>query len=194
MPHKDVESATYMQDLLGTAPRKLHELVAGCPLAATRCFHWTVRLVIRVLFNCADLPGKTPDGIPAFAQPGVFGHVRAFLGVVEPQMRKALHIHMLIQLLGFSHPRDLFSTSVLPDTFRRVWYFMASICFRSTEAFAHYTREDAAMHSLESKPLLPLTKKQQGMIGVLGGPGSQVVSAFRVVAIVTSSIGSHGGH
>ena len=86
-------------------------------------------------------------------------------GVVEPQMRKALHIHMLIQLLGFSHPQDLFGNSVLPDIFRRLWYFVASISFRSTEAFAAYLQEDAAMVALAQQPLLPLTKKQRGMIG-----------------------------
>ena len=80
-------------------------------------------------------------------------------------MRKALHVHMLIQLLGFSHPQDLFGTDILPDTFRRVWYFVASICFRSTEAFAHYMNEESAMEKLASLPLLPLTKKQRGMIG-----------------------------
>ena len=104
-------------------------------------------------------------GIPANEQSGVFGHVRAYLGVVEPQMRKALHLHMLIQLLGFSHPQDLFGTDVLPDTFKRLWYFVASISFRSTEAFAFYTNEDAAKVKLASLPLLPLSKKQRGMIG-----------------------------
>ena len=80
-------------------------------------------------------------------------------------MRKALHIHMLIQLVGFSHPHDLFGNSVLPDIFRRLWYFVASISFRSTEAFAAYLHEDAAMAALAQQPLLPLTKKQRGMIG-----------------------------
>ena len=74
-------------------------------------------------------------------------------------------MHMLIQLLGFSHPQDLFATDVLPDTFRRLWYFVASISFRSTEGFAHYLNEDVAMQTLASLPLLPLTKKQRGMIG-----------------------------
>ena len=134
-----------MSDFLRDDPRRLHSLVAGNPLAATRCFHWTVRLVIRTLFNCADKPGLSADGVPANEVLGVFGHVRAYSGVVEPQMRKALHLHMLIQLLGFAHPQDLFANDVLPDTFRRLWHYVASICFRSTEAFAAYTNEDAAM-------------------------------------------------
>jgi len=48
----DVEAQQYMQDFLQDNPRKLHELVAGNPLAATRCFYWTVRLVLRTFFNC----------------------------------------------------------------------------------------------------------------------------------------------
>ena len=80
-------------------------------------------------------------------------------------MRKALHIHMLVQLLGMSHPEDLFQTGFLADTFRRVWYFVASISFRSTEAFAAYLNEPAAFEELHSLPLLPLTPKQRGMIG-----------------------------
>ena len=80
-------------------------------------------------------------------------------------MRKALHLHMLVQLAGFSHPQDLFGTDVLPNTFKRFFWFVASISFRSTEAFASYTNEDAAKAKLASMPLLPLSKKQRGMIG-----------------------------
>ena len=105
-------------------------------------------------FSCA---GQCfPDALPTKAEPGVYGHVSGYLGVVEPQMRKALHIHMLIQLLGFAHPADLFSDGRFADTFRRLWYFATSICFRSTEAFAAYTREDRAMETLQQEPLLPL--------------------------------------
>ena len=78
-------------------------------MAATRCFHWTIKLVIRTLFNCDADAGQASDSVAAHEEPSIFGYVRAFLGVVELQMRKALHIHMLVQLLGFSHPEDLFS-------------------------------------------------------------------------------------
>jgi len=161
----DAEAAEYVRDFCHENPRRLHELVAGNPLAATRCFHWTVRLVIRALFSCDDKPGSNPNNIPANTLPGIFGHVRAYLGVVEPQMRKALHIHMLIQLLGFAHPQDIFGNNLLPDTFRRLWYYVASIAFRSTEAFADYLHEEQAMIALSQEPLLPLTNKQRGMIG-----------------------------
>ena len=80
-------------------------------------------------------------------------------------MRKALHVHMLIQLLGMSHPRDIFGDDTLPDCFRRLWYFVASICFRSTEAYARYLHEPEAMATLARQTLLPMTPKQRGMVG-----------------------------
>ena len=161
----DEEAKTYLDEYLIENPRRLHGLVNRDPLVATRVFHWTVRLVISELFNCADKPGQHVDNIPANGEPGVFGHVRAYLGAVEPQMRKALHIHMLIQLLGFAHPDDLFARGTLVETFKRVWYFVASVSFRSTEAFAAYLQCDSAMEQLQKQPLLPLTPKQRGMIG-----------------------------
>ena len=145
MDFTDAEKEQYVTELLGTHPRKLHELVAQNPIVGTKCFHWTVKLVIRLLFNCAATPGENADNIAACELPGVFGYVRAYFGVVEPQKRKTLHTHMLVHLLGFAHPQDLMHDDVLPDIFRRVWYFVASISFRSTEAFANYLHHPSAM-------------------------------------------------
>ena len=72
---------------------------------------------------------------------------------------------MLVQLLGFSHPEDLFRNDLLPDVFRRLWYYVASICFRSTEAFANHLSVPAALSALRREPLLHLMQKQHGMIG-----------------------------
>ena len=119
MPDADTEA--YFADFLKDQPRRLHEAVAANPLVATRCFHWTVQLVIRCLFNCEVKPGVAMDSIPAYETPGIFGYVRAFLGVVEPQMRKALHLHMCVQISGFGHPEDLSRNDFLPDMFRRLW-------------------------------------------------------------------------
>ena len=49
--------------------------------------------------------------------------------------------------------------------FRRVWYFVASINFRSTEAFADYLNEPSALEKLAGLVLLPFTPKQRRMIG-----------------------------
>ena len=117
------------------------------------------------MFNCAPPNEPFPDGLPARVSPGVFGHVAGYIGVVEPQMRKALHIHMLVQLLVFAHPADIFAHGRIHDAVRQCWYFAASICFRSTEAFAHYLREPDAMSVLRAEPLLSLTMKQRLLVG-----------------------------
>ena len=57
---------------------------------------------------------------------------------------------MLVQLLGFSHPRDLFEAGNFVDVFRRVWSFVASICFRSQEGFAAYLGTQAGMMAYAS--------------------------------------------
>ena len=154
-----------MARLLGEHARRLHDIAVQDPLAATTCFHYTVRLVIRTLFHCTDPGQPYHDGLATESEPGIFGHVAGYLGVVEPQMRKALHIHMLIQLHGFSHPRDLFADGQFVERCRRMWYFVASICFQSTEAYAEYTKEGSAFQVLRQEPLLSVTQKQRSMIG-----------------------------
>ena len=124
-----------------------------------------MRIVLKTLFNCTAPGQLRADGVPSSEIPGIYGHVAGYLGVVEPQMRKALHIHMLVQLLGFADPEDIFDHGEFEDVFRRVWRFVASICFRSTESFARYLEEPAAMETLQQQILLPLTKKQRDMIG-----------------------------
>ena len=49
--------------------------------------------------------------------------------------------------------------------FRRLWYYVASVSFRSTEAVADYVCSPIAMRTLAEEPLLNMNKKQQGMIG-----------------------------
>ena len=162
----EAEADQWTKDFCADNPRRLHALVAQDPLVAARVFHWTVRLVVRTLFNCSDGPKNLhPDGVAAREAPGVFGHVRAYLGVVEEQLRKALHIHMLVQLVGFAHPEDLFKNDRLASTFRRLWYYVASVTFRSTEAFVNYLDTPAATAALATLPLLPLTKSQREKIG-----------------------------
>ena len=87
----DSDIDDYLADLLKNNRRRLHEMVAQDPLAATRCFHATVRVVIDSLYNCVK-PGKPyADCLPCREEPGIFGMIAGYLGVVEPQMRKALH-------------------------------------------------------------------------------------------------------
>jgi hypothetical protein len=161
----DAETETFLNETLLGRKRLLHEIVAQDPLAAMRCFHYTVRLVIETLFNCAQPGAPHPDGVAANTLPGIFGHIAGYLGVVEPQMRKALHIHMLIQLHGFGNPSDLVYSGDIATVFRRMWHFVASISFRSVEGFAAYTNEKAATKILTTIPLLPITGKQRIYLG-----------------------------
>ena len=76
----DADAEAYLASFLSENPRRLHEAVASNPLVATRCFHWTVKLVIRTLFNCDNFPGLALDSVVARETPGIFGYVRGYLG------------------------------------------------------------------------------------------------------------------
>ena len=59
----DAETDAYLSELLKDDPLLLHRLVAANPLAATRCFHWTVRIVVRTLFNVIDPSCRSSDSV-----------------------------------------------------------------------------------------------------------------------------------
>ena len=118
-----------------------HELATTCPGAAAQCVHWTFRRTLTELFNVAEPANHKPkrqhvDGIPARCEPGLLGYVAGYLGIVEPQMRLTEHLHMLVQVLGFTSPQHLFAAGAFQDIFRRTWAYFASVCFTSQEAFA----------------------------------------------------------
>ncbi|CAK0873829.1 unnamed protein product [Prorocentrum cordatum] len=162
----DKEAEDWMKKFQAEHPRLLHRRVAQDPYYAQHVFHSTVKDVLRYIFNCADGPSNLPpDGIAASEVPGVFGYVRSYLGVVEEQMRKALHIHMLVQILGFSHPDDIFKKNSFLDEFKRLYYYHASVMFRSQEAVAHHFAVPKAMRTTAGLPLFPVTLKQRSMIG-----------------------------
>ena len=153
-------------------PFCFHTLAVEDPAAAALCVHETFRMVIEILFNCAPPANVKPekqhlDTFPCKCEPGIFGHVAGYFGPVEPQMRQTEHIHMLVQLLGFSHPRELFEGKNFVEMFRRVWGYCASICFRSQEGFAAHCGTPEAMEALKRAPLIPVTQKQAEMIGSL---------------------------
>ena len=68
----DVDTTDYIASFLKNSPRRIHEAVAANPLAATRCFHWTVTFVIRTLFNCETVAGRAVDSVAAHEDPGIF--------------------------------------------------------------------------------------------------------------------------
>ena len=69
------DTENFLNETLSGRRTLLHGIVAQDPLAAMRCFHYTVRLVIETLFNCAQPGSPHPDGIASNTLPGVFGHI-----------------------------------------------------------------------------------------------------------------------
>ena len=109
----DAEMLSYYERALGKDWSRFHRLIIENPRASMLCFHKTLKLVLQHLLGCTpNVLGKRLrrhlDNLAALPTPGIFGHPAGFGGVVEPQMRKTLHIHLLVQLLGFMHPDDLF--------------------------------------------------------------------------------------
>ena len=149
---------------------RFHEFAVAYPAAAARCVRKTMKMTIELLFNCAPPANVRPkkqhaDGFPCRNEPGIFNYVAGYLGIVEPQMRWTEHMHMLVQLLGFSHPRDFFQGGCFKDTFRHVWAFIASVVFESQEGFAAYLGTDSATASLQQCPVMEVHDKQQKMMG-----------------------------
>ena len=146
------------------SPLQIQEIIANDPVVATRCFHTLVVFVINVLLNCSLDPAKLhPDGIASGSMPGVFGFISSFCGVVEPQMRKALHLHSLIGDLGFSTPEDLRAKLTLDfdSVCRRLWQWITSLYCTSPEAYAAFLHEESAMEALRTAPLVPIKSAQR---------------------------------
>ena len=146
-----------------------HELATKWPGAAAQCVHWTFRRTLTALFSVAEPASHRPgrqhvDGIPARCEPGLLGYVAGYLGIVEPQMRLTEHLHMLVQILGFTSPQHLFGAGAFLDTFRRTWAYFASVCFTSEEAFAVYLRCPEALAALREAPLMQVTPKPRHCI------------------------------
>ena len=62
---------------------------------ADRCLHWTVKIALRLLLNCAAVPNAHADNIAANALPRVFGYIRAYFGIVEPQEKESCKLPRL---------------------------------------------------------------------------------------------------
>ena len=140
-----------------------HRLAAQIPCAAAKAVHSTFRMTLEILFNCcapANCKSKAcfADGYPCKCEPGALGYLLGYLGVIEPQMRLTEHMHALMQVLGFRHPRDFFRGDRFVNMFRRIWAYVASITFRSLEGFARYLGTGVASGTLRELPLMRLEK------------------------------------
>ena len=102
-------SDTERAHALASGPN-LAEVVATDPRAAVRAFHKIIALVFEFILgaplsNNRDLKDRAkqigvlfghPDGIASTGAGGLFGDVRAYYGAIEAQLRRSLHIHLLL--------------------------------------------------------------------------------------------------
>ena len=140
------------------------------PQVSARCVHWTFDQCLQILFNTAPSATLNPrkqhtDGVSSRCEPGLLGYIQSYLGIVEPQMRKTEHIHKLIQVLGFSHPRQFFKNGNFVDLFRRLWSYVASVSFTSQEACAVHIDETNGLDVLKQEPIMPVFPGQLKKIG-----------------------------
>ena len=115
-------------------------------------------------------PGRSPlapDGFACKDVPGLAGFLSWYLGITEPQLRKSLHLHAVLGGLGFRDLDRLLQGSLrqIAELFVSVWKYVASVCFRSPEAYAASMPDDAGMPTLALEPLLDVKPQQERMIG-----------------------------
>ena len=75
--------------------------VASHPVSIGRVFNKLIETVLSTLI------GYNPQQHQSNAGGGVLGEIEAYYGTVEESGRGALHLHMLIWLVGNMNPSDL---------------------------------------------------------------------------------------
>lgn len=139
------------------------------PCAAMRCVRFVMERTIDTLLNCSPPANKKPqcqnlDLVASKPEPGVWQHVAAYFGVIETTKTLREHLHMLVHLVGFSHPEDLFKDTNFFPNFVQIWQYIASVCFHSEESFARYCGSDAGLAELRRQPLIPVTNRQKELL------------------------------
>ena len=109
----DTEMEGYFRRAKLTDTLLLRRMAVKNPCAAMRCVRFVMERTIDTLMNCSPPANKKPqaqhlDLIASNTEPGVWQHVAAYFGVVETTKTLREHLHMLVHLLGFAHPEDLF--------------------------------------------------------------------------------------
>ncbi len=160
-----------LNEIRKTDPRALHEMILDDPVAACECFHTTVRMTLQYLFNStghifkdADSFALPLDDFATQLNPGFAGYLSWHMGVTEPQLRKSLHVHALTGLLGCRDLEELLLRADLARAFVQIWQYVASVYFRSPEAFAAHCGSDEAMTAFASEPLIPLKEAQKEVL------------------------------
>ncbi len=58
------------------------------------------------------------DLVASKTEPGIWQHVAAYFGVIEATKTMREHLHMMVHLLGFAHPQDLFKDGRFAAAFK----------------------------------------------------------------------------
>lgn len=92
------------------------KMVGKHPCASIRCVRYVMERTVDTLLNCsppanAKNVSRHLDLIAANTEPGVWQHIAAYYGVIETTKTLREHLHMLVHLVGFAHPEDIFKES-----------------------------------------------------------------------------------
>ena len=165
-----------LQDIRDKHKSALHDMIQQDTVAATECFHLTVRMTFSYLFGCSDAANNIshresfplpPDGFACSEIPGLASYISWYMGITEPQLRKSLHLHALLGGLGFRDLDELLEGSLrdIGETFVRVWRYVASVCFRAPEAYEASFGFANPSTTLGQEPLIPVKAEQLQMVG-----------------------------
>ena len=142
--------------------------MAQDPVAAVRAFHAHVHSFFEQCLGCSCSPDDLHlDGIASKAGATLVGDVFAAFGAIEPQMRGSLHIHLLLHLLAFQTPQDLFRR--FHQNWKKLeeclWSWTQSILFTSVEALPTFLQEPAVSARLQELQPLPYTDENKRQLG-----------------------------
>ncbi|KAH7870474.1 uncharacterized protein C8R40DRAFT_1073199 [Lentinula edodes] len=122
--------------------------MAADPYAAAKFFHFVVKAILETLF------GIKVTNRQFSCHNGIFGKVKAYVGMVEAQGRGMLHIHMILFLDGAPAP-SVMKTCLQSEAFRRkVAHFIA------TNITADVGLDQESLLSLRAKPAISFNRPQ----------------------------------
>ena len=140
--------------------------VATDPVAVANAFHHHVMFFLEEILGCRAFEEQPhPDGMPSSGH-SPFGGVSGFYGIVEPQLRGSLHLHLLLHLYGFSTAEKLLHRfrAAIPELTHRLLAWASSLACTSLEALPRVLRFTDSENVLASLQPLPLPVSQQRLL------------------------------
>jgi hypothetical protein len=115
-------------------PKNLQIPIASTkPGASALSFKWILKAVVRNVFGWDK---KKKESIPGG---GLFGIVKAYVGAVEEQMRKALHFHVILWIEGWNEAIKEALETESESKLRRIAEYIKSIVTCEIELpFGHH--------------------------------------------------------